>query len=184
MKTLVTGLIVVVGILAVLDWREDWRMARQLGLVPEKGPPQAQGPYFEPMGISYRQVMKGLEKTFRMQEQSGLRQPRFIARDEATQALLEIRGERENVGFARLAVPMPRVTLDPEPGQTGQAIGLALLRTFLRNTVPEASGSWLDARIAAHYRGERISTENVDFGRKITIRVAMGYIIQLIVTKA
>lgn len=183
MKSLVTWVLFAAAVFAVVDWRKDWALLREWGVVSHKAP-EPEGPYFEPMGISYRQVMKGLDKTFRMREQSGLPQPRFIAIDEETQALLEIRGEKENIGLASIAVPMPRVTLDPEPGQTEQAIGIALMRTFLRNTVPEASGTWLDGLILMYRDGKSISMVYGNFGRKIEVRVAMGYIIRLIVTKA
>lgn len=190
MKALVKLLLLVVAIGAVIDWREDWRLLRKLGLVPRKPVQLEEAPYFEPMGISYQRVLVGFERTFRMEERTDSLikdpQPRYFGVDEESLAWLEIRGEKENIGLAELAVSMPRGMLSREHMHAQQTIGINLMTTFLENTVPQTyPGGWLDGMIAAYNAGEDISMVKTVGGRKLVIRVdpRARDIIRLVVTK-
>ncbi|MDJ0973096.1 MAG: hypothetical protein QNJ98_01375 [Planctomycetota bacterium] len=191
MKGFMTLVLLALVVGLVVDARQDWKQLRDWGVLPAKGvePVMLDVPVYEPMGVSVREVMRGLEHAFELKEWGSpfekLPQPRYTARDDETLSRLEIRGERRNIGFASLSVSMPILALDPERSQTEQVIGISMMRTFLRNAAPDTRPDrWLDGMIAGYNRGETIRRVVAGPERKVEVRRPMRGIIKLIVTKS
>lgn len=156
-------------------FHQDWKLLRDWGVLPKRAPKLPKSEYFEPMGISYHHVMMGLDKVFKMKEAPlslvEMRQPRYFATDEETLATLEIRGEKENIGLARLTVWMPRVGLTPHQYHTQQTISYNLMETFILNTVPGTfPRPWLKELLAGYRKGQDMAATKVSSGRKLIIR--------------
>ena len=173
-------------IVGIVDWRKDWPLLKKWGLKTNTVVAYQNRTYFEPMGITYKTVMQGFERTFEMRETTDGRQSRYIGVDVASRASLEILGEKNDIGRARLTVWMPRVMLSMETVHTQQAIGKFLMVTFLHNTVPGTKPTtWLDGFVSAYNSGEDISTVEVNEGRKLVLGTdpMMREMLVLIVTK-
>jgi len=177
-------------IVGIVDWRKGWPLLKKWGLMSNTVVAYQNQTYFEPMGISYKTVMQGFERTFEMRETTDMfverRQPRYIGVDVASRASLEILGEKADIGRARLTVWMPRVMLSMETVHTQRALGKMLMMRFLLNTMPGTHPTtWLDGFVSAYNEGEDISTVEVYEGRKLVLGTdpMMREMLVLIVTK-